>query len=212
MAKIGLIAIAARPYHAGHDGLIRLAAKECDEVHVYASLSDRARPGEVPVLGSDMKQVWEMIEPTLPDNVEVTYGGSPVGNVWKDVGEASKAESSDTYVLYGDPTDVTQNYTEAYMERYAGYLFNAGRLLLRPVERSSTVDVSGTQMRKWLATGDKAQFIGSLPKQIDGEAVWALLRKTAGPAKKPAAKARALPKRPPKSEALLRGYLRLLLQ
>lgn len=214
--RIGLIAMSAKPYHAGHDGLIRLAARECGAVHLYVSLSDRARSGEVPVLGSDMKRVWGMIEPTLPPNVEVEYGGSPVGKVWKELGAASEAGSQDTYVVYGDPTDVTQNFTEALMERYAGSLFDAGRIIVRPVERSSTTDVSGTQMRRWLASGDKESFLRNLPKGIDADAVWNVLRKTAkgpskvkataGPVRKPAAK------KAPKAEALLRSYLRLALR
>ena len=67
MRCIALIAMSAKPYHAGHDCLIRLAATECDSVFLYVSTSDRARTGEVPVLGRDMELLWrEVIAPTLP--------------------------------------------------------------------------------------------------------------------------------------------------
>ena len=56
--RIGLIAMSAKPFHAGHDGLVRMAAGECDAVHLYVSLSDRKRPGEIPILGSDMQIIW----------------------------------------------------------------------------------------------------------------------------------------------------------
>lgn len=215
--KIGLIAGSYKPYHAGHDGLVRLAAKECDAVHLYVSVSDRARPGEVPILGSDMARIWkEFIEPTLPENVKVTYGGSPIGNIWKELGAASEVGSEDMFFIYADPTDLVQNFTKDLFLKYSGNLMSAGQIKLRAVERSSTVDVSGTEMRSFLEKGDKQRFIGKLPRTINGNAVWDILhataknppklKKTAGSVRKPAAK-----KEPPKSEGLLRSYIRLLI-
>ena len=39
--------MAAKPYHAGHDGLVRIAASENDEVLLFVSTSDRTRKGEM---------------------------------------------------------------------------------------------------------------------------------------------------------------------
>ena len=65
--KIGLIPMAAKPYHAGHHALVTAAAGENDEVILYISLSDRKRKGEVPIYGADMQTVWkEEIEKILP--------------------------------------------------------------------------------------------------------------------------------------------------
>ena len=47
MANIGLIAMSAKPYHAGHDGLVRWAANENDIVYLFVSLSDRNLPSKV---------------------------------------------------------------------------------------------------------------------------------------------------------------------
>lgn len=210
MAKIGLIAGSYKPYHAGHDGLVRLAAKECDEVHLYVSLSDRKRPGEVPILGRDMEKIWKTyIEPTMPANVIVTYGGSPVGNVWKDVGDASEAGSQDTYVIYADPTDIAVNFPDELRAKYASRMEKAGQIELRPVKRSETVNVSGTKMRQYLETGDKKSFIRNLPARIDGPAVWDILYATANsePKKKPTTKR----KKATKVETLLRAYIKMLL-
>jgi hypothetical protein len=199
MAKIGLIAMSAKPYHAGHDGLIRLASKECDTVNLYVSIADRARSGEVPILGKDMATLWNtLIEPSLPTNVIVTYGGSPVGNIWAFLGKANLAGSPDEFLIYGDPTDLTQNFTKELLTKYSGNLFAAGQIKLRAVERSSTVDVSGTQMRQHLEKGDKAAFVKNLPSTIDVDKVWDILhataknppkvKTTAGSVRKPAAK------------------------
>lgn len=216
MSKIGLIAMSAKPFHSGHAGLIEVASRECDDVHLYVSLSDRARPGEIPILGKDMATLWkDVIEPSLPTNVAVVYGGSPIGNVWKELGTASKEGSDDEFALYGDPDDLAQNFTETLLMKYCGNLLEAKRVILRPVERSSTVDVSGTKMRGYLEKGDKASFIKNLPASIDRDKVWDVLsatakdppkvKKTAGSTRKPAAK------KVPATEGLLRRYVSLLL-
>jgi len=116
--KIGLVPMAARPYHAGHDGLIRIASRENNIVHVYASSSDRGN-----VRGSDMARLWkDTIEPSLPANVDVTYGGSPVGKVWETLGKANEGGSSDTFSIYGDPTDTARNFPELSLAKYIGIM------------------------------------------------------------------------------------------
>lgn len=188
MAKIGLIPMAARPLHKGHWGLILLAAQECDRVIIFASLSDR---GEI--TGKAMHGVWkDLAEPLLPDNVQVEYGGSPVSKVWGVLGQANEKGSSDTFALYSDPEDIAQNYPSERLEKYAGSLYAKGAIILRAVERSSTTDVSGTQMRKWLAAGDKKRFGANIPPGMDAAEVWRRLKK-------------------PKVESLLRRYVKLLL-
>jgi ATP sulfurylase len=172
MAKIGLIAMSAKPYHAGHDGLVRLAASENDEVHLYVSTTDRDN-----VSGAAMARVWaEIIEPTLPPNVKVTYGGSPVGNIWKELGEANESKSDDVFQIYSDPDDIVANFPNVRIAKYAGDLLNRGKVIQRPVQRTETVDVSGTELRGYLAANDKRSFLKKLPKGVDGEAYWAAMK------------------------------------
>ena len=208
MAKIGIIAGSFKPLQSGHYALISMAARDNDEVHLYVSLSDRARPGEVPIVGADMKKLWdETIEPSLPANVTVTYGGSPIGHVYKELGDADKAGSHDTFSIYSDPGDLKANY--ATLGKYAGNLLAHGQIKLRPIERSETVNVSGTQMRQWLGVGDKVNFTKHLPKAIDRDLVWRVLSARAkDPPKDLKATDRA---RGPRAEALLRHYVKLLL-
>jgi hypothetical protein len=223
MAKIGIVPMSAKPYHAGHDGLIRLAAKENDEVHLYVSTSDRDE-----VSGQAMAKIWkDQIEHTLPGNVKVEYGGSPVLKAFQDIGKASEANSPDAYSIYSDPEDAAINFSDDKLQKYAANLHAAGRVKTRPVERTSTVDVSGTKMRGFLANGDKKSFLKFLPPGLDGEAVWNTLttvkpeakgkdKKGTGklaPARTAATKAPAKKgtKKPLKGEALLRGYVRTVL-
>lgn len=201
MNNVGLIAGSYKPYHAGHDGLVRWAARENDEVHLFVSLSDRKRPGEVPILGADMEKIWKSyIEPTLPKNVTVHYGGSPVRNLYDMLAKASESRSEDTYTIYSDPTDLAQNYPETNLLKYVGNLYNSGQIILKPIERVSTVNVSGTKMRQYIETGDKKSFISNLPKSIDGNAVWDVLRSTAATVPKKAARKK-------KNEALVREFV-----
>lgn len=176
--KIALLAMACRPYHAGHHALIELASNECDKVHVYVSTSDRARKGEVTVYGDDMVTIWtDMIEPILPENVSVEYGGSPVGKVWAELGEANelaymRGDPGNSYVIYADPQDIAANFPEKSITKYAGDLNSLLRVTRRAVSRSETVDISGTEMRQYISDGNRLAFIRNLPKGLDGNAVW----------------------------------------
>jgi hypothetical protein len=100
--KIGLIAMSGKPVTAGHWSLIETAAKENDLVKVYVSLSDRKRPGELTVLGSDMEAIWKRyLQPILPKNVMVTYGGSPVRKIYEFLQESDEKGSDNIFQIYG---------------------------------------------------------------------------------------------------------------
>ena len=98
--KIGLVPMAAKPYHAGHHWLVEQAAGENDKVILFVSVSDRKRKGELPILGADMVQVWqEELEPIMPPNVEIRYGGSPVQKVYQEIQDAGMDGSNDVYYV-----------------------------------------------------------------------------------------------------------------
>lgn len=178
--KIGLVPMSAKPYHAGHDGLVRLAAQENEKVKVFVSLSDRKRPGEIPILGSDMSAIWKgHIEPSLPSNVEVQYVPNPVQAVYKEIGDENVSNSENTYKLYSDPTDLAQNFPEKSLVKYAGNLYSRKRIIPRAVQRTETVDVSGTKMRQYLESGDEKNFVKNMPKGVNGKAIWDILKKSA---------------------------------
>lgn len=173
--KVGIIAMSAKPYHRGHDDMIRRASGECEWVRVYASLADRRRAGEpVPVLGSDMKLIWdELILPGLPSNVEVVFGGSPVGNVWRDLG--GDRTGTDEYVIYAGPDDLDESFTDKLLLQYCGHLIEQGRIKREATQRLA----SGSEMRAMLTRGDKAGFVAQLPPSIDSSRVWDVLSSTA---------------------------------
>lgn len=178
--KIGIIVGSFKPIQAGHYKLIELAAAECDQVELYVSLSDRARPGEVPILGSDMARIWkEYVEKTLPVNVKVTYGGSPVKNAWEFLGKANLAASQDEFVIYGDADDVAGNFPDASLNKYVRDLYTKGQVKRRAVDRASTQDISGTQMRSFIERGDRTSFVKNSPQNVDANAIFDILSATA---------------------------------
>ena len=158
--------MSAKPYHAGHDGLVRIASKECDKVLLFVSTTDRARTGELRVSGDTMQLIWwEYIEPTLPANVIIDYGGIPVSKVYDELEKAEEKKSQDTYVIYSDDEDILK-YTDAALSAVAPTLFEQGRIKLRGVNRSETVQVSGTEMREFIEDEDLIGFTALLPPAI----------------------------------------------
>jgi cytidyltransferase-like protein len=187
--RIGLIAGSYKPVHVGHYMLIERAAAENDKVMLYVSISDRARPGEVPISGVDMHLIWQKyIAPTLPPNVEVEYGGSPVRKIYDFLGKANETSSKDKFTVYSDPQDLAQNFPEKNMKKYVPKIWKNKQVSLVPGLRTSTVDVSGTKMRGYLQTGDKKSFLKNMPAAVNGDAIWNILAK-------------------PKTESVLREYV-----
>jgi hypothetical protein len=179
--KVGILALGAKPPHAGHWSLINIVSKECDEVMLFVSLNDRKRPNEVEIYGKDMEMIWsDYIEPSLPKNVKVVYVSSdtPVRKVYEFLGQKNEDGSDDTYVIYSDPADMNKSFSSQQLQKYLNDLYVGGKIVLEPVNRSETVDISGTKMRKFLASGMKDEFIDNLPSIIQsrGESIWAQLQ------------------------------------
>ena len=159
--------MSAKPYHAGHDGLVRLASQENDKVNLFVSTGDRSRTGEMMISGDTMQTIWwDYIEPTLPGNVIIDYSKvAPVTKIYETLELAEEKKSTDVYVIYSDTTDILK-YTDNNLQKTAPTLFNNNQVLRRGVERSETVDVSGTEMRDLIVSGDVVGFISLLPMSI----------------------------------------------
>lgn len=177
---IALIPLAAKPYHAGHDGLVRIASSENDEVHLFVSISDRARTGEMKIDGETMFMIWkDYIEDTLPDNVKsfIDYTvTAPVSKVYNELENAESQRSQDVYTIYSDVDDI-RKYTDEMLSKVAPALFSKGQIQRRGIKRTETVDVSGTEMREFIEDGDIVGFTALLPPAIQqhGKEIFDLL-------------------------------------
>lgn len=176
---VGVVPMSAKPYHVGHDQLIRLALFECEEVVVFVSNADRVRKGEFPVKGETMREIWtEHIMKTFPDEVYVSFVPNPVSAVYTLLGDSDKdPNNTDSFRIYSDPTDMERNFPPKSISKYMPELVARQRVVRRLVPREATVDVSGTQMRAWLQHGNKEKFLAHLPSFMDGETVWNALQR-----------------------------------
>ena len=182
---IGLVPMAAKPYHAGHHALITIAAKQNDKVIVFISTSNRTRPEEFPIYGADMERIWkEEIEKILPSNVMPIYGGSPVRNVYEVLGQANEEVTDTNYIIYSDPTDTEINYPICNRLKYFPELYEKG-LVMCAAEISpdtftrgvGTPDVSGTKLRAALQNKDFETFAAGMPTGVDAEKIFRILRR-----------------------------------
>lgn len=162
--KIGLVPGSFKPYHRGHDELIRLAAGENDLVLVFNSDATR---GEID--GRTMVNIINrFVKPTLPKNVRLMSVGVPVGALFQELEYAEKNKSEDAYTIYSDSEDI-RKYGPNVLKKYAPTLYENGQIWTRGVERGvETTDVSGTKMREFLAAGDVRQFSKLLPPAVQG--------------------------------------------
>ena len=153
---------------------------------------ERPKPGETPVFGADMKYIWtNILKPNLklPGKVKLLtpddgIGASPLGNV-HDVCEALReavdsesetfsvpymgiqAPTFDTIInIYSDDQDIVTNYSDKLMTEQYGDLWkskSAPSIRGVGVPRTATIEISGTEMRNHLCTGDAAAFGKMLP-------------------------------------------------
>ncbi len=183
--KIALVPMSAKPYHAGHHYLVERAAKENDKVFVYVSTTDRFRTGEFPVKGSAMEQIWRNeIVYLLPENVEVVYGGSPVRNVYEAIQSAcDDVDLTKVFTVYSDVVDTKKNYSMENRNKYMEPLYTAGMVRFAAeilpeafIRGAGAPDISATEIRKTLASGDFVKFTSYMPAGINSYACWNYLR------------------------------------
>lgn len=169
---IGLIGGGFKPFTKGHYHLVEKAAGECDEVILFVSTGDRKRKGEVPITWNQMNPVWEkFLKKAMPANVKVVFHFQPIKGIIDTLIEANddvvaEPRNNNTYIIYSDPEDMAGNFSQKTQLKYFPRLFKNHQVIFKPIERASGVNISGTQMRNFLATGNVKAFIEGLPKPV----------------------------------------------
>jgi len=185
--KIGLVPISAKPYHVGHHTLVERASRDNDAVVLFVSTSDRRRRGEFPVIGSAMLKVWkEELEPIMPANVRVEYGGSPVRGVYELIETACHDGSVHVFTIYSDPVDTAANYDQTSRQKYMSPLCEEGQVIFAAendpnafTRGCGTPDVRGEDVRLSLAEGDESKFVAFMPEGVNARAIFDTLRSAA---------------------------------
>jgi citrate lyase synthetase len=178
--SIALVPMSAKPYQKGHHNLVQTAAAENELVHLYVSVSDRDI-----VRGSDMQTIWKSyLEGILPTNVDVTYGGSPVRNIYKELGQAQNEGNTEIFTIYvggaddEDASEIKEKFADHLMEKYFPEMLAAGQIRFKTVSRGGTGGISGTKMREFIKSADNKSFKANLPGELtedEKQAIWELL-------------------------------------
>jgi hypothetical protein len=86
---LGLIPMAAKPFHAGHYYLVQKAETECHIVKLFIGTGNRTNDTEKSITGDQMLHLWkEVYEPLMPvsNSIQFVYKGIPVRNVYETLG------------------------------------------------------------------------------------------------------------------------------
>ena len=179
--SIGVVPMAVKPLHKGHWAVIEQASRENDKVFLIVSAKSR-ESGGVEISGSDMIKIWKRyLEPILPENVDISYSGEPVG----DTRGAIRAYANDpevSFKLYAGEDD-RDRFDPASLEKYYPVQYAAGRIFPVFVKNVLMPDgerISGTYMRDLLSKGDKEEFKSLLPENLDDDSkdsIWNVLYK-----------------------------------
>jgi len=167
--RVGLVPGSFKPYHAGHDTLVRRAAAENDVVLVVYSTASRSRKGEAAISGdASSKIMTEFVAPTLPSNVKLISAGTPVRRVYEHI--ISEEEryiregKCDLLTVYTDADDIA-NFKN--LERYAPVMTARGQIKFSTMTRGSdSPQISGTAMRAAALRGDVTTFTEGLPRAL----------------------------------------------
>jgi cytidyltransferase-like protein len=174
--KLGFIAGGFKPFTKGHYFLVEQASKKCDVVYLFVSTGDRMRKGEMPLLWSSMEKVWKRyLLPSMPKNVTVEFVSNPTTAIFEQI-EKDK-DSAEMVYIFGDAVDAPKTFSQKTLAKYFPELVEANRIQVQAFDRTANVNISGTKMREFLATGNRKSFIENLPAPVqkDGEQIFNIL-------------------------------------
>jgi hypothetical protein len=179
--KIGIIPMAAKPFHTGHDALIKQSlADGCDATIVFLSTGGREE-----ISSRDMIPLWRKvylpgITKTYGEAVTIMFSDSPMLDAMKFAKNFVKEAGKDVAVYGGvdaEGTNEAQQRVDGIVGRFPEL---EGKIEAVGVDRSLTGGISGTQMRQYLSSGDRRSFVSNLPSWLspeDRNAVWSSLSK-----------------------------------
>lgn len=179
--SIAMIPMAAKPYHRGHDNLIRSAVADGhDAVIVFLSMGGRDG-----ISSRDMVPLWRKVY--LPgfmrqygNKVSIMFSDSPMSDTLKFARNFAR-EADKNVSIYGGVGLDGANEAQARVDIVLGKNPElADKITAVGVNRSDTGGISGTAMRDAIVSGDKSSFIQNLPDWLsddDANIVWRTLSK-----------------------------------
>jgi len=184
--RIGVVPGSFKPYHDGHHKMIEIASRENDIVYVIVSLSDRIRPNEAPIQGSQMRDIWnDHLIQILPENAKenlslLPLGQTPVRIVYEMLEDEAESNSRNVFSIYSDPRDINR-YSLKSLIKTIPEDFVKSNIVKRSVSMEETANVRGTDMRMWMQTRNKEKFMSGLPESLEESSKEQIWYKLVGP-------------------------------
>jgi len=161
--KVAVIPMAAKPFHAGHDSLIKAAIDDGnDSVIVLVSTGGREA-----LDFKDMIPMWRDyyvpgIKAQHGDKIVVRFTDAPGRETLLTASDLAKRGQA-VVSIYGDGEDAPAR-AQAVIDKDPSL---KGKVVPRIVSRDTTSGISGSTMRQYLETGDKTSFVTGLPSWLD---------------------------------------------
>jgi hypothetical protein len=163
--KVAVIPMAAKPFHAGHDSLIRKAVRDGnDSIIVFVSTGGREE-----ISAEDMIPLWRDyyipgISAQYGDKVVIRFSESPMREALLVARDLVNRGKKTIVRLYGGldsgGEDEAKQRVAAILEKNPDM---EGRIIPVGVERSGTGGVSGTAMRSYVTSKEPESFMNNLP-------------------------------------------------
>lgn len=179
--NIGIFVVAGKPVHDGHWQMIGRAASECDEALIITSTAgrDELPPGV-------MIDAWKaVLEPQFhrdyPNATLIITSESPLQLACDKMRQLKNVVNK--FVFYSDDEDARGKYAKEKIIDMLRDPVAASKLESMPVPRAETVQISGTMMRQFLNSDDRASFDRYVPQTLNQEmkdTYWSILKGTYG--------------------------------
>ena len=127
-----------------------------------------------------MEKVWnDHLVHILPENAKenlnlLPVGQTPVRIAYEMLEDAAESNSSNTFNIYSDPSDINR-YNEKSLLNRMPKKFVEENIFRRPVSMTETHNVRGEDMRAWMTQRDKVSFLKALPEKLSTpakESIW----------------------------------------
>lgn len=166
--KVAVIPMAAKPFHAGHDSLIRQAVSDGnDSIIVFVSTGGREE-----VTTEDMIPLWRDfyipgISSQYGDKVIIRFSEAPMREALLIAKDLVSRGKKTIVRLYGGVDSAGENDAQQRVDSILSKNPEIkDRILPVAVSRSATGGVSGTAMRSYLSSGDSKSFMQNLPSWL----------------------------------------------
>lgn len=167
--KVGLIAMAAKPLHAGHWEIINTALSDCEKVFLFLSVKGRKKNNEFDLSEEVAKELITIYEENLPHEIEIIRSNSPIGELKKFLRTFEIAPS------FLENLNIYKSEKDEEFLIGSDLKKNNANILTLPIN----IQISGSEMRNRVLMNQREEFLNFLPNIFTKETknqIWEILK------------------------------------